>query len=398
MKHLVTDYGNIKQMNTRTPKAHHGSRTFLIRAIILLLFGLFLFYSLFSIAPNLDYKKSLTFAKANPVWPDYGSGAVGAVGFDDLLTKHGDQATRPIASITKIITALVVVDKKPLNGKQDGPNIKLTEADLEIYNQELAAGAAVKPVKVGNVITERQAMEIMLLASSANYAKTLALWAYGSMDEYLKAADLWLKKNGLTQTSVADVSGLSPDSVSTPTDLVSLGELAMKNESLASIVATKQATVSGVGTVYNGNRLLGKDGVNGIKNGLTSEAGACLLFSSVIKVGDKNVTIIGNLLGGEDSSQVAADIGSLISSIKRGFHSVKIISKGQEFGHYLMPWGQVVKLKSEKDLDGIVWSNSPISLSVKADNIKVINFDNKKGIIEAKANNKTFSQPLLISY
>jgi D-alanyl-D-alanine carboxypeptidase (penicillin-binding protein 5/6) len=254
-----------------------------------------------------------------PIWPAYGSGAVGATGYDGVLAKYGDQSARPIASLTKIITALLVLQKKPLDGESNGPDIVFTQSDQDIYNQEVAAGAAVKPVSVGGSMTERQALETMLLPSAANYSITLANWAYGSMNAYLNAANAWLANHNLAQTRVVDTSGLLPGSVSSPSDLITIGKLALANPTLASIVAMKQATVPDVGTITNGNSLLGKDGINGIKTGTTSEAGATILFSSVVTVGNKQVTIVGDLLGAGDRGQQNSDVVKLLDSIRPAF-------------------------------------------------------------------------------
>lgn len=254
-----------------------------------------------------------------PVWPDYGSGAVGAIGFDGVLAKYGDQSTRPIASLTKIITALLVLQAKPLKAGEEGPDIQFTQSDLDIYYQEIADDAAVKPVTVGGSMTERQALETMILPSAANYSITLANWAYGSVDMYLKAANSWLANHNLTKTKVVDTSGLLPGSVSSPSDLITIGKLALSNPTLASIVAMKQADVPDVGTISNGNGLLGKIGINGIKTGVTSEAGACILFSSVVTVGTKRVTIVGDLLGADNRGQQNSDVVKLLDSIQPAF-------------------------------------------------------------------------------
>jgi len=75
-----------------------------------------------------------------------------------------------------------------------------------------------------------------------------------------------------------------------------------------------------VGTIINGNGLLGKLGINGIKTGVTSEAGDCILFSSVVKVGNKQVTIIGDLLGADNRGQQNSDVIKLLDSIRPGFN------------------------------------------------------------------------------
>ena len=62
--------------------------------------------------------------------------------------------------------------------------------------------------------------------------------------------------------------------VSTPTDLLKLGMVAMQNAVFAEIVAMGQASLPVAGTVYNVNRLLGTDGILGIKTGSGFDAGA----------------------------------------------------------------------------------------------------------------------------
>lgn len=350
-----------------------------------------------STSPKISEVSSLTQSSVDIAWPNYGSGAIGAVGFDDVLAEYGDQNQRPIASISKIITALVVLQAKPLVNDEDGPSITLTENDLAYYNEELADGAAVEPVIVGNSITEKQALEIMLLPSAANYSKTLAVWAYGSMEAYVKAANDWLAKNGLTQTSVADSSGMSSENVSTPSNLIKLGKLALENSSLLDIVSTKQITVSGIGTISNGNSLLGSYGINGIKTGTTGDAGACMLFSSIITVGDKKVTIIGTLLAADNRAQQNSDVIDLVKSATSAFHLVKLSSKNQQYGTYTTKWGQTASLISAKDVEAVVWNDTQISATIKANAIKTAQKDSAQGEITFKIGDKTIKQALVLS-
>ena len=305
-------------------KSPKSSRKHLILITIIMLTisaGSYFAYKLLVLPSSTKKPENLprTQLVVKPVWPTYGSGAVGTIGYDGVLAKYGDQSARPIASLAKIITALLVMQKKPITSGQVGPDIQFTQSDLEIYNQQVAAGAAVKPVSVGRSMTEQQALETMLLPSAANYSITLAVWAYGSVDSYLSTANAWLASHNLNQTHVVDTSGLLAGSVSSPSDLITIGKLALANPVLASIVAMKQAMIPDVGTITNGNSLLGKDGINGIKTGTTSEAGATILFSSAFYVGNKKITIVGDLLGADDRGQQNSDVVKLLDSIRPAF-------------------------------------------------------------------------------
>lgn len=350
-----------------------------------------------TVSPTLTNLKLLTQPAVSPTWPDYGSGAIGAIGFDGVLAQYGDQSTRPIASITKVITALVVLQAKPLNGSEEGPSIKITQADLDIYNRAISVGAAVKPVVIGSSMTEREMIEAMLLPSAANYSESLAIWAYGSVDAYLKAADNWLVSNNLIQTKVVDTSGLLPENISNASDLINLAKLTLKNPTLESIVSMKTANIPDVGEVANSNSLLGVMGVSGIKTGTTLEAGACMLFSSIIDVDGEKITIIGVLLGADNRGQQNTDIKNLLSSVQPGFKSVKLVTKGQEFANYSTGWGQSAKLISDKEIKSIVWSDTAIVETVQADKIISAKSGEQKGGVTISVGKKVIKQPLIIN-
>lgn len=364
--------------------------------IVGLIFSLYrLFVALPTVSAEITAASSLTQPKAVLVWPSYGSGAIGAIGYDGVLDYYGDQSARPIASITKVITALVVLNAYPINDDGQGQTITLSEADKEIFNRGIAEDAAVVPVFVGESLTERQILELIMLPSAANYSETLAIWAYGSVEAYLQAANLWLRNNGMNDTTVTDTSGLSAGNVSSPSDLIKLAKLALANPVIASISSMAQAEIPNIGVIKNTNGLLGDSGVNGIKTGSTDEAGICLLFSSVISVGDKQITIVGVVLNGTSRAQENADVIRLIGSIKEGFRSVTITTPGQEYATYSTKWGQTTELVSDQSISEIVWSDSPISVEVKADDITTVKKGVKKGQANISVNDKEIVVPLI---
>lgn len=347
-------------------------------------------------AAALTQPTALTQPAAEPAWPRFGASAIGAVGFPGLLGGSGSPESLPIASVTKIVTALVVLDAKPLAGTDQGPEITFTDTDVDLYYKVIAENGSVAPVVAGMVLSEREALQAMLLPSANNYALSLAVWAFGSEDKYLAAAAAWLEKNGLDDTTVADTSGLSTASRSSTADLVEIGKLAIDDPALASIVALPSATLPVIGAVKNTNKLLGRFGVDGIKTGTTDDAGACLLFSTDVTVGSRTVTLVGVVLGGADHAQVNPAVAALITSAKAGFHEVTLTDKGEAYGTYDTAWGQSSRAVTAKAASVLVWSDTPISGVATARKLSLGAENDTVGSVDFTVGDKTVSVPLVL--
>ncbi len=297
--------------------------------------------------------------------PGFGGYAVGAVGFDGLLAASPDQSLMPIASITKIVTALLILEAKPLATGEEGPGIEYTEADVDLYWQVVAENGSVAPVSAGTTLSERQSLAAMLLASGNNYAISLATWAYGSMDAFLEAARGWLDEHGLENTRLVDSSGISDDNVSTPAELVELGEIALADPTVSELVATQSIDLPVIGTVKNSNKMLGTHGVDGIKTGTTDDA-ANLLFSADYPVGSRVVTVVGVVLGGENHTVLDEAIAALLDSIAPGFHEVTVLEAGQELASYSTAWGDTARARAVEGASVVIWSDTPVDVEVVA--------------------------------
>jgi D-alanyl-D-alanine carboxypeptidase (penicillin-binding protein 5/6) len=347
-------------------------------------------------AAALTTPAALTQPAVTPVWPAGGAGAIGAVGYDGVLAASGDQDSMPIASITKMVTALVILQAKPLTGSDAGPTITFTDDDVDIYYDAIAENGSVAPVVSGMVLTQREAFETMLLPSANNYSVSLAVWAFGSVDAYLAAAAEFLTANGLTGTSVADTSGISAESVSSPADLVAIGKLVVANPVLAEIVAMPTASIPTVGTVVNTNKLLGVDGVDGIKTGTTDEAGACLLFAVDVPVGDSSVTVVGVVLGGDTHPELNQTVLSLIDSVTPGFRQVNLVEAGAPFGTYTTPWGQSGQAVADTAASAVVWSDTPIDTAVDIEPVRLAEKGDRVGSIDVTVGTQVIEVPLVL--
>jgi D-alanyl-D-alanine carboxypeptidase (penicillin-binding protein 5/6) len=294
-------------------------------------------------------------------FPAYGATAVQAPGFADSLQTSGDAKPRSIASISKVVTALVVLDQHPLTTTSDGPTITFDQQQHDLYATYLAQNGEVAQMPVGLQLTEKQAFQVMLMKSANNYAGALALWAFGSIDKYKAAAAAWLSAHDLHDTTINEPTGLDAGNTSTATDLVHLGELAIANPVVAEIVGTKSVAIPTVGQIENSNKLLGIDGVDGIKTGTLDEAGACLLFAATYQRGGRDVTVVGAMLGGATHDALDADVQALLHSVADNFHTVTLTNKGQSFGTYATPWKQSSDAVAESAKTVLVWGRTTVA-------------------------------------
>lgn len=328
--------------------------------------------------------------------PGYGSSAIGAVGFANDLATGGSDKALPMASITKVVTALVVLEAHPLVGDEAGPTITFGAADEQIYRKFLADNGKVAPVRAQLTLTQREVLELVLIESANNYAESLAVWAFGSETLFLQSAREWLSDHELTDTSLADSTGMSPRNTSTAVNLVSLGMLALEHPVIADIVSTTRSEIAGVGTLDNTNDLLGISGVRGIKTGTLDEAGACLLFASDITVGAKTVVVIGVVLGADSHELLNSRVRALLAEASAGFHEVELSQVGESFAKFTTPWGDNAEAVATETLSAIVWSDTPALLLVKLRDVTLAEEGSIAGELVFTIGNRTIRSDLVI--
>jgi len=200
------------------------------------------------------------------------------------LWSRSSVSEHPMGSITKVMTALVVIEAGDLN--------RVITVPSGIVGYDDAYGASTAGLVPGEKLTALQLLYALLLPSGCDAAYTLAT-AYGkggSRAAFIAQMNATAKKLGLSKTHFSDFSGL-PDpgeytTYSDVRDLVSLGRDAMKLSTFRSIVATRSYRLAATSEHYahlwdNLNPLLGSySGATGIKTGFTSAAGDCLLFAA----------------------------------------------------------------------------------------------------------------------
>lgn len=345
--------------------------------------------------PVVEQPAPIAAAPQQLALPGFGGYAVGAIGFDGLLAAGNADQQMASASITKVITSLVILEQHPIAAGENGPDIQYTDADVDIYWDMIAQNGSVAPVEAGATLSLRESLDALLLPSGNNYAISLANWAFGSEQGLVDAARVWLDAHGLVNTRIADASGLSLDNVSTPADLVKLGELALADPVLAEIVATQQVDIPELGTLENSNKLLGTHGVDGIKTGTTDDA-ANLLFSADYAVGDTTVTVVGVLLGGENHAMLREAIATLLDSVAPGFHQVTPLQAGQELASYDTPWGDTANARAADGASVVVWSDTPVEVEVRAEPLALAAEGAEVGSVIVRAGAQEITVPLVL--
>ncbi|HVS48877.1 MAG TPA: hypothetical protein VHJ99_08245 [Candidatus Dormibacteraeota bacterium] len=287
-------------------------------------------------------------------WPSHGSGAVGEekLGF---IASSGNEQPIPAASVVKVMTALVILEDKPLQKDQAGPTIAITDADVATYNADAANKESVVEVRVGEPLTELQALQALLIPSANNLAETLARWDAGSIEAFVAKMNARAAALKLSHTRFADTSGANPGSISTPTDLMALGMAAMKQEVFVQVVGMAQAQLPVAGIVYNVDSVLGQSGIIGIKTGSGLNSGANFLFAANVTVDGHQITLYGCVMGQSTLDAAFTSAKSLIASMQSALHVHREIARNQAIATYLMPWGAQSDLISSVDVDLVEW-------------------------------------------
>lgn len=287
-------------------------------------------------------------------WPSRGSGALGVSDLG-LVASSGDEQPIPPASVTKVMTALVILEDKPLQKNDPGPLITIDQVDVDGYRADLADRQSVVRVQAGEQLTELQALQGMLIPSGNNLAETLARWDAGTIDAFVAKMNARARELHLTHTTFADTSGASAGTTSTPADLVALGMAAMKQPVFAQIVGMAQAELPVAGTVYNVDGVLGQSGIIGIKTGSGLKDGANFLFAASVPVDGHPIVIYGCVMGQPTLAVAFSAARALIASMQPALHVRRVIARNQSIASYTTPWGGQTDLVSTVDVDLAEW-------------------------------------------
>lgn len=190
----------------------------------------------------------------------------------------------PIASVTKVMTAYVVLRDHPLRGDASGP---LVTVDEQAANESFSGTESTVEVRQGRRLSQRRLLELMLVPSGNNIARLLARWDAGSQEAFVARMNRAADDLGMDDTTYTGASGIEPTTTSTAADQLKLARQVMRDDVFRSFVSLpRTAAAVGSGTIPNSNELLNTPGVTGIKTGSSTPAGGALMWA--VDVADRN--------------------------------------------------------------------------------------------------------------
>jgi D-alanyl-D-alanine carboxypeptidase (penicillin-binding protein 5/6) len=241
-------------------------------------------------------------------WPERGQAAI-VLGAGRPAASP-DQQPAPIASLAKVMTAYLTLERFPLGAGEGGFTITVTAAQAQAVAEEADEGQSVVAVRAGERLSERQLLEALLIPSGNNVARMLAVGVGGSEAAFVEEMNSEAVALGMGATTYTDPSGFDPGTVSTAADQLRVLRRAMRSPVFRQIVSMPSVTLPVAGALTNFNPLLAK-GYAG-KTGSDSAAGGCLAFFTRVAVGGRRQTAVGVVMGqgeGSDTSGLLAAAG-----------------------------------------------------------------------------------------
>ena len=201
------------------------------------------------------------------------------------LFSRNDDAARPIASITKLMTAIVIVDAN----QSMSDVIEVTNSDVDTVKHSRSR------LPVGTKLSRGDMMHLALMSSENRAANALGRHYPGGMTAFVVAMNSKAKQLGMTQSRFIEPTGLSSENISSPRDLVKLLQAAASRPAIRQYTTDDQHEVrsSGHATLFRNTNMLVMNPTWDIKvskTGYINEAGQCLVM--LARINNRDMAII----------------------------------------------------------------------------------------------------------
>ena len=320
-------------------RKRHRGRTVLVVLLVLLVVAAGGFAGVRLSAPDaptqatpvLTGTVSVPTAQVSLPWPATGQAAV-AIPALGVTESSGPEQPVSVASMTKLMTAYVILRDHPLALDDEGPFVAVTPADVTDYDDDTAQDNSSALVAAGEELSEAQLLGGLLVHSADNYADMLADWDAGSVPAFVAKMNAAADRLGMRHTHFADASGVSSQSMSTASDILKVAAADMENPVVQADVRLPAITLPVAGTIKTYTPLVGLLGVIGVKSGYSSTAGGCDVLGVVHRVDGQPVLLLAAVTG-QTGPEVLAQAGlhglALVSAMEPHVRSLQAVRQGQ---------------------------------------------------------------------
>ena len=259
-------------------------------------------------------------------WPQRGSAAI-IVPQLSVEASSPNQPRVPIASLTKMMTAWVVLHRLPLVAGESGPCMTVNAADVAIYNHDIDNDLSSVKIVAGINLCENVLLRGMLVHSAADYAQLLVVLTGMHEATYVAAMNQAARSLGLRNTGYVDVTGLSAGDRSTAQDQATLAADLMTDEPVVQgIVDLPEVSLPVAGVVESYTPFVGQSNIVGVKSGFTTAAGGCDVMAAQDNFISSVITTYAVVLGehganpvgtaGLDALSLSRSVRSLIARVR----------------------------------------------------------------------------------
>jgi D-alanyl-D-alanine carboxypeptidase (penicillin-binding protein 5/6) len=266
----------------------------------------------------------------------------------EVLAQRGAWTRVPIASLTKLMTVLVTLERARWNDV------------VRVRSDAAAVGESTVNLRAGERLTVGDLVKAALIQSANDAADALADYvSRGDEKAFVALMNAKAKQLGLTRTHFVRPDGLDvPGHYSTANDVTKLARIAMRDPRIRSVVRLRTATIPGHRRLHTWNDLLGVfRGLYGVKTGHTSTAGWC----EVAAVRRNGVTLYTTVLGSPDRSQRNHDLAALLRWGISQYRPVWIVQPGRVYLRASVGYGKsAVPVVAQKGVAMPVRTDRPL--------------------------------------
>lgn len=269
------------------------------------------------------------------------------LGTEQVLLQESPERARPVASLTKVMTALIVVERE--RGRLDRPVQVHPDA---VFDRDDYGGGSILGLRAGERLSVGGLLSGLLLGSANDAAEALAIEESGSVSAFVDDMNVRAEALGMSRTRFASPHGLDDRGRSSAADLMLLLREVSKDPTFRSLVARRFAVVRSDSArprrIQNRNIMLWLfPGTSGVKTGFTAASGFCLM--AMARRGDRHLAVV--VLGGRD--EVFSDAAALLNHGFAAYELRALVTQGEALGSVRVRGGEVPVVAGQ-GLDALV--------------------------------------------